>query len=123
MRSESASGNGHRIGHNEISIGMLCAEDAGALERVAQRDSSRVPTGAVLGARVNGELVAAVSVRRGDMVADPFVPTAGVRQLLAERAAQLRGDRAGGRLGRLLGRRGAAHAGSPAGAGGELLRI
>ena len=122
----SRGGIGHGDSHHEIAIGMLCAEDGAALERVAQRDSAPVPAGAVLGARVDGELVAAVSVGGGAMVADPFVPTEQVSRLLTERAAQLRGDRRGGRLGGLLRRRGRSRAAlpaSPPGAGGKLLQI
>ncbi len=93
--------------------------------RVAERDSSLAPTGMVVGARVGGRLVAAQSVSDGRLVADPFVPTAELQQLLAKRVAQLRG-RDGGRFGGLLGRRSRSHAAlpsSPSGAGGKLLRI
>ena len=96
---------------SEITMGMLGIEDASELRRIAERDSSEVPAGTVLGARLDGRLVAAHSVSDGSSVADPFVHTAEVQQLLAERAAQLRG-RGRGLLSRLLGRRAYASASS-----------
>ena len=63
--------------------------DAGALERLAGLDSSRVPREPLLLADLDGELVAAVSVR-GGVIADPFRHTAGIGELLELRAAQLR---------------------------------
>lgn len=85
----------------EITLGMLRVEDAEELRRVAERDSSDAPTGMVLGARVDGRLVAARSVSNGHAVADPFVHTAELQKLLDERAAQLRGG-GFGRNGRLF---------------------
>lgn len=122
MRSERANVSAGD-GHQEIMIGVVGPREGGELRRVAERDSAAIPTGCVLGGRVNGQLVAAVSVTSGQMVADPFVPTAEIRELLSERAAQLRGGR---RLGRLRRRRAHARAAlpaSPPGAGGKLLQI
>ncbi len=85
---------------SEIRISLLGVEHADELQRVAERDSSAVPSGMVLGAHMNGRLVAARSVSDGRAVADPFVHTAALQQLLSKRAAQLRGkgSRRGGRL-------------------------
>lgn len=88
---------------SEITLGMLGIEDAEELRRIAERDSREAPTGTVLGARLDGRLVAAHSVSDGRSVADPFMPTAELQQLLAKRVAQLRG-KGGGRLSRLFGR-------------------
>lgn len=87
----------------EITIQMLNEKNAEELRAVAERDSRAIPAGRVLGARLDGRLVAARSVTSGHAVADPFVPTASVQRLLAERASQIRGDRSGG-LRHLLGR-------------------
>ena len=126
MRSERANGSAGD-GHQEIVIGVVGPREGGELRRVAERDSAAIPTGCVLGGRVNDQLVAAASVTSGQMVADPFVPTAEIRELLSERAAQLRGERIlGRRLGRLRRRRAHARAAlpaSPPGAGGKLLQI
>ena len=72
----------------------LCGEtDAAALRRIAERDSTRPLAGPVLGAEVEGELRAAVSLRSGRVVADPFSPTAELVELLRARAEHLHSDR------------------------------
>lgn len=77
-----------------ISIRRLNAEttDREALTRVAGRDSAAAPAGEILGAEIDGRLIAAISLDFGDLVADPFTETADARSLLELRAAQL-GDR------------------------------
>lgn len=111
-------------GHDEIAIRVLTSDDAPALTRLAGRDSAPVPAGRLLGASVDGRLVAAHSIVTNKSIADPFLHTAEVRVLLAERARQLRGSRPRGLLGLFRGRpsRGALPA-SPPGAGGRLLRL
>ena len=108
----------------EITIGRLGIDDTTDLMRLAERDTSETPAGLVIGARVDGRLIAAMSVTSGESVADPFVSTEGIRALLEERAGQLRGN-GRGRFARLF-RRGHARAAlpaSPPGAGGRLLEI
>jgi hypothetical protein len=90
---------------SEITLEMLGIENDAELRRIAERDSREAPTGTVLGARVDGRLVAAHSVSDGHRVADPFVHTAEIQKLLAARAAQLRGTGRGGPWSRLFGRR------------------
>ena len=63
--------------------------DHNALVRLAERDSAEVPRGELVGAEVDGSLVAAISLNNRRVIADPFEPTAGVRSLLEVRAAQL----------------------------------
>lgn len=65
------------------------ADDA-ALRDLAALDSSRVPSGRVLVAEVDGELQAAVPLAGGPGIADPFQPTETLVTLLQLRAAQLR---------------------------------
>lgn len=91
---------------SEITLGTLREEHFEELRGVAERDSRAVPAGIVLGARVDGRLVAARSISDGHAVADPFVRTAEVQKLLAERASQIHGPRSGG-LRQLLARFGA----------------
>jgi len=108
----------------EIAIRMLNEDDEMGLVRLAQRDSAQVPPAPVLGASVDGELRAALSLRDGASIADPFHPGDGLRALLHERAGQLNG-RSRGLRERLRTRpraRGALPA-SPPGAGGRLLQI
>jgi hypothetical protein len=69
--------------------------DAGALDRLAQLDSTRAPRGAVLVAEVGGELWAAISLDDMHSVADPFRPTGELVALLVARARQLRRARHG----------------------------
>lgn len=63
--------------------------DRAALARVAGRDSRDIPTGDVLGAELDGRLIAALSLSTGESVADPFEPTAAARNMLRARAEQM----------------------------------
>ncbi len=63
--------------------------DRRALADLAQRDSRRPLAGPVLGAEVDGRLLAAISLAGGDLIADPFKPTSELRAMLKLRAAQL----------------------------------
>ena len=64
--------------------------DVEALRKLAQLDSSRVPTGEILVAEVGGELWAAISVDDRHTIADPFRPTREIVLLLKQRTRQLR---------------------------------
>lgn len=79
-----------------LSIRPLDAagSDRRALQRLADRDSAAVPGGEALGVERRGRLIAAVSLSTGEVVADPFVPTAAARSLLEHRALHLSGGRA-----------------------------
>ena len=72
-----------------VTIRHAGADDGGALRRLADLDSTRVPDGPVLLAEVDGRAVAAISVVSGESFADPFVPTQELRRLLELRASQL----------------------------------
>jgi hypothetical protein len=88
---------------NSISIRLADAADMPALQRVAERDSRLLPPGELLVAVVGGEVRAALSLRTGESVADPFHPTAALVDLLRMRARQSSGHAAGtgGRVGKL----------------------
>ncbi|MCW3064680.1 MAG: hypothetical protein JWN32_1852 [Solirubrobacterales bacterium] len=75
-----------------ITIRLSGPEDAQALYRLAALDSAEVPSGWMLLAEVGDEPWAAVEVRSGQAIADPFRPTADIVELLRMRAARLRGD-------------------------------
>jgi hypothetical protein len=64
--------------------------DACAIARLAALDERELPAGERLVAEVRGRPVAAVEVRSGATIADPFVPTSGIVELLGLRAAQVR---------------------------------
>jgi hypothetical protein len=102
---EAAAPSAHSAGEAAdvvITIRLASADDANAVQRLADKDSAPVPTGAVLVAEADGQLRAALSLRDGAAIADPFHPTAATVQLLTARAAQLRGEpRRSGLLSRL----------------------
>jgi hypothetical protein len=66
------------------------AADEPALERLAALDERELPGGERLIALLAGQPVAAVEVRSGFTVADPFVATSAIVELLGLRAAQVR---------------------------------
>ncbi|MCW2986630.1 MAG: hypothetical protein JWR63_4200, partial [Conexibacter sp.] len=72
-----------------VTIRPAFPDDAHALARLAALDSSRLPTGPLLLAEIDGEPWAAVALRNGRAIADPFRPTAALVDLLRRRAAQL----------------------------------
>jgi hypothetical protein len=76
-------------GHGLV-IRPLRGDDLTAAKRLAQLDSSPLPEGDLLGALVEGRLLAAISLASGESIADPFSRTAELRALLELRAAQLR---------------------------------
>jgi hypothetical protein len=74
---------------DSVTIRHAFPDDALALVRLAALDSSEVPSQPLLVAEVNGELWAALSLRDGAVVADPFRRTRALVELLSARAAQL----------------------------------
>jgi hypothetical protein len=79
--------------HTEVTtIRPLGTRDAAAVKRLAQRDSAREPAGALLGAELDGQLLAVISTTTGEVVADPFQRTAEIVHAL-----RLRVDRVDGR--------------------------
>ena len=73
-----------------VVIRAARGSDGPALRRLAELDSAMIPTGEVLIAEADDEVVAAMSVDTGARVADPFRRTADVVDLLAYRARRLR---------------------------------
>jgi hypothetical protein len=102
----------------------LSADDQARLTRLAALDSHAPLDGPVLGAEVEGELRAAISVATGELVADPFVRTSELSALLGLRADQMRAQRRGARRPRRRGLRRPrlALGGSPPGEIETLLR-
>jgi hypothetical protein len=83
-------------------VTMYVSEPDEAIERLAQLDSARRPSGPVLVAAVSGEPVAALPLDGGPAIADPFQRTAALVSLLELRVAQMRGRPSPGRLARLI---------------------
>ena len=61
---------------NTFTVRPYLPNDSRPLQRLAALDDRRVPAQPVVLAEVNGRLVAALSERTGEAVADPFEPTA-----------------------------------------------
>lgn len=71
-----------------ITIRPAYPDDELSLARLAALDSARCPPPSpLLLAEIDGELRAALSLRDGSTIADPFFPTAGVLALLGTHAA------------------------------------
>lgn len=77
--------------------------DESTLRRLAALDSKRPLRGRAMVAEVDGRAVAAIDLQDGRVVADPFVQTSEVVELLRVRAGRLQPEPAPARHG-LLGR-------------------
>ena len=73
---------------SHIAIRRATDADNSTLLRLAALDSAPAPRGPVLVADLGGEIVAAHSLTRARSIADPFRPTADIRELLELRARQ-----------------------------------
>lgn len=78
-----------------VTIRHAFPDDALALLRLAALDSSESLSRPLLLAEVEGELRAALSLRDGGVIADPFRRTEALIDLLRARAAQLTAEDAG----------------------------
>jgi len=73
---------------SSISLRRAVSTDAAALDRLAQLDSTRLPSGTHLIAERDGEMIAALAQPSGAVIADPFVPSADAVELLRQWAGQ-----------------------------------
>ena len=88
---------------SSLTIRHAIAADEADLTRLAALDSSRVPSGELLVAQVDGSLIAALSVDTGAAIADPFEHTAAiVDSLRAHAGRQSRPALRPAHLGRVL---------------------
>jgi hypothetical protein len=71
-----------------ITITRSTAADAESVWRLAALDDRRAPAGPALLAYVGGELRAAVGLADGQVIADPFHPTAELVEILRLQARQ-----------------------------------
>jgi hypothetical protein len=71
-----------------VTLRAARPDDAGDLARLAALDSRRLPAGPFLLAEENGVLRAALSLRDGSVIADPFAPTEHLVALLRRHAAR-----------------------------------
>jgi hypothetical protein len=81
-----------------VTIRLAAQDERADLARVAERDSRPLPAAPHLVAERDGTVLAVLSLATGEVVADPFRPTAELVQLLRCRAAAKSLDqRPGGR--------------------------
>jgi hypothetical protein len=73
-----------------VTIRHAHPADLRSLERLAALDSRRLPSGELFVAEVGDQLVAAVSIDTGAVIADPFEPTAAIVDLLRVHADAVR---------------------------------
>jgi hypothetical protein len=78
--------------YDSITVRLAGEDDERALVQLAQRDGGRVPAGTLLVAEVEGTPLAARSLADGQTIADPFVHSHHLVELLALRAAHLHAD-------------------------------
>ena len=69
-------------GMNTVTVRPYLPNDRPSVWRLAALDDRRVPAEPLVLAETNGRLVAAVSRRTGEAVADPFEPTAHLVEML-----------------------------------------
>jgi len=84
-----------------LALRRSTAQDDGALVRLAQLDTAPRPTGSMLVAELDDEIVAAVPLDGGRAIANPFRPTAELVELLRVRTRELSAPARTGRLQRL----------------------
>jgi hypothetical protein len=72
-----------------LTVRLATSADRPALERLAELDEATTPAAPVLLGVVMQRPVAALSLRDGSVIADPFTPTHDLVELMSLRARQL----------------------------------
>ena len=72
-----------------VVIRLATAGDRRELERLAQLDSGLLPSGEIMIGELHGRPVVAVGMADGTVIADPFIQTAEIAELVSLRAHQL----------------------------------
>jgi hypothetical protein len=73
----------------QVTLRYAVVADGPRLQELAELDSAPVPQGPALVAEVDGRLRAALAIRGGAVIADPFHRSTELIELLRTRAAQL----------------------------------
>ncbi len=89
-RSRVRGARATRAAGAPVLIRSASPADARAIERLAALEERMLPPGERLVGELEGRIVAALDVASGKAIADPFVPTIGVLELLGVRAKQVR---------------------------------
>jgi hypothetical protein len=77
-------------GGAEVVIRSAAPADEAEIDRLSKLDDHALPHGECLIGELEGRVVAALDVGSGEAIADPFVATAALVELLGLRAAQVR---------------------------------
>jgi hypothetical protein len=76
-------------GYDSVAVRLARPEDEASIHRVASLDGKKAPQGRVLVAEADREVIAALAIDSGAVVADPFRWTSDVIALMEMRAEQL----------------------------------
>jgi hypothetical protein len=90
VRSRPEKSSRERDRSAGVNVRLFAERDIDGIKQLAALDEKPIPTGGVLVAEQDGELVAALPLDGGQALADPFKPTADIVTLLRVRARQLR---------------------------------
>jgi hypothetical protein len=80
------------VTEKSVTLRFCSAGDEKSLARLAALNRAEPPEQPVLLAEIDGQLLAALALSEGTVVADPFHPTVDLIDLLRARARQLNGD-------------------------------
>ena len=76
-------------GYESVAVRLARPEDESSIHRIASLDGKKAPTGRVLVAEADSEIIAALAIEGGSAVADPCRWTSDVVALMEMRAEQL----------------------------------
>jgi hypothetical protein len=93
VREARAAAEEHPDAYASVTVRLAHEGDTSALSRLAERDGRPAPAAPLLVAEVQGRLLAARSLEDGGTIADPFVHSHHLAELLALRSLHLRAAR------------------------------
>ena len=88
-RRSKRSTSGRVGGYESVAVRLARPEDEGSIHRIASLDGKTAPSGRVLVAEADHEIIAALAIDGSGAVADPFRWTSDVVALMEMRAEQL----------------------------------
>ena len=91
-RAREAREDGEAGGYVAVSVRLAGPNDWTAIHRLEQLEGRRLPPEPALVAEAEGRVLAVRSIRKRQIVADPFSPTAELVELLDLRSVQLRDE-------------------------------
>jgi hypothetical protein len=91
-RAREAREEGEAGGYVSVIVRLAGPNDWAAIHRLEQLEGRQLPAGPALLAEAGGSVLAARSLSRRELVADPWRPTAELVELLDLRSLHLRGE-------------------------------